>query len=132
MAASKKVLVVDDDPDILEQVALTLEAGGFEVVRSGGRKEAEELLLSVKPDLAVVDLMMEQADSGMVLCHHIKQLYPGTPIIILTAVQSATGLSFRPQSAQAKTWIKADAILDKPFRPEHLRNEVRRLVGATA
>ena len=129
MAAVKKVLVVDDDPDILVQVALTLEAVGLEVVRAGSHKEAEEVLLSVKPDLAVVDLMLEQADSGMVLCHHIKQLYPGTPIIILTAVQSTTGLSFHPKLGQAKGWVKAEAVLDKPFRPEHLRNEARRLLN---
>lgn len=127
--STKKVLVVDDDPDVLDQVTLTLQAIGCEVVQAGGVQEAEELLLSVRPDLAVVDLMMEKPDSGMGLCHQIRQLYPGTPIILLTAVQSATGLSFRASSPQPKSWVKADRILDKPVRPEDLRNEVRRLLG---
>ena len=60
------------------------------------------------PDLAVLDLMMENMDSGFVLCHHVKRLFPDTPVILLTAVKSATGLDFRPGSDEAASWVKAD------------------------
>ena len=82
----------------------------------------------MQPDLAVVDLMMEHKDSGLVLCQQIRRLFPGTPIIILTAVRGATGLSFDARNTQAKSWIQADSVMDKPVRPEYLRNEVRRLL----
>jgi len=77
MATTKKILVVDDDIDLLEQVQAILQADGYEVQAAGGQEEAEEKLLEFIPDIAVIDLMMENMDSGFVLCHNIKKLYPG-------------------------------------------------------
>jgi CheY-like chemotaxis protein len=129
METPKKILVVDDDIDLLEQVATILTGDGYEVRQAQGQDEAEELLTGFIPDLAVLDLMMENMDSGFVLCHNIKKLYPGTPVIILTAVQAATGLDFKARSEEAGSWVKADILLDKPVRPEQLKAEVRRLLA---
>jgi CheY-like chemotaxis protein len=128
MTAKKQVLLVDDDQDILDQLSLALRAEGYEVVTAQGRQEGEELLMLRQPDLAVIDLMMEEMDSGFVLCHEIKKLYPDTPVIMLTAVTAATGLDFHARSKEARAWVKADALLDKPVRFEQLREEVRRLL----
>ncbi len=132
MSNAKKILVVDDDPDIVEQVSLILKKDGHEVHEAGTQNEAEELLLAVKPDLAIIDLMMEEKDSGFVLCHRIKKLYPGTPVIILTAVKAATGLSFAADSAVQQSWLKADLLLDKPIRGERLRADVGKLLNSAA
>jgi DNA-binding response OmpR family regulator len=129
METPKKILVVDDDIDLLEQVATILTSDGYEVRQAQGQEEAEEQLTGFIPDLAVLDLMMENMDSGFVLCHNIKKLYPGTPVIILTAVQAATGLDFKSRSAEAGSWVGADVLLDKPVRPEQLKAEVRRLLS---
>jgi len=129
METPKKILVVDDDIDLLEQVATILTGDGYEVRQAQGQDEAEEQLTAFIPDLAVLDLMMENMDSGFVLCHNIKKLYPGTPVIILTAVQAATGLDFKARSEEAGSWVKADVLLDKPVRPEQLKAEVRRLLA---
>jgi len=128
MQEQKKILVVDDDIDMLEQVAMILKAEGYQVIQAQGQKEGEEALLSTIPDLAVLDLMMENMDSGFVLCHHVKRLFPETPVILLTAVKATTGLDFNPQSDDAASWVKADVIMDKPVRPEQLKQEVRRLL----
>lgn len=128
MTMTKKILVVDDDIDQLDHVALILTAEGYDVIKAQGQKEGEEAILTAMPDLAILDLMMENMDSGFVLCHQIKRLYPETPVILLTAVKSATGLDFSPKSSGAASWIKADILLDKPVRPEQLRNEVKRLM----
>ena len=125
----KKILVVDDDLDILERLNAILSGAGYEVVTAEGRVEAEETLLKVKPDLAIFDLMMEERDSGFVLSYQIKKLYPDTPVILLTAVTGATGLSFNEQNPESQSWVKADKWLDKPVRPEQLKEEVRRLLG---
>jgi CheY-like chemotaxis protein len=125
---SVKILVVDDDPDILDQLTATLSADGYEVISADGHVAAEEAILKTRPDLAIVDLMMEEKDSGFVLSHQIKNLYPDTPIIMLTAVAGATGLSFLAQSADARSWIKVDKLLDKPVRGEQLKAEIRRLL----
>ena len=128
MQEQKKILVVDDDIDMLEQVSLILKKEGYQVIQAQGQKEGEEALLTAIPDLAVLDLMMENMDSGFVLCHHVKRLYPDTPVILLTAVKAATGLDFHPQSDEAASWVKADVVMDKPVRPEQLRTEARRLL----
>ncbi len=128
MDTKHTILVVDDDPDIIEQVTTILTADGFEVITTDSLAEAEECLLSVRPSLAIVDLMMEQMDSGFVLCHKLKNLYPDMPVIILTAVTASTGMSFSARSADEKSWIKADCILDKPVSPQQLKKEVGRLL----
>jgi CheY-like chemotaxis protein len=128
MSEPKNILVVDDDIDMLEQVALILKSEGYRVIKAQGQKEGEEALLTAVPDLAVLDLMMENMDSGFVLCHHVKRLFPETPVILLTAVKATTGLDFSPQSDEAASWVKADVLMDKPVRPEQLRQEVRRLL----
>jgi CheY-like chemotaxis protein len=129
MSEKKRILLADDDPDILDQVAATLSAEGYDIVAVEGRAAAEEALLTVRPDLAIFDLMMEEKDSGFVLGYQIKKLYPGTPVILLTAVTGATGLSFAAPDQHAQSWIKVDRIVDKPVRPEQLIAEVRRLLG---
>jgi CheY-like chemotaxis protein len=125
----KKILVVDDDPDILEQISAILAAAGYDIVQAAGRASAEEVLLRTKPDLAIVDLMMEEKDAGFVLSYELKKLYPNTPVIMLTAVLGTTGLSFAGRSSEAQSWTKVDRLLDKPVRPEQLKSEVLRLLS---
>jgi len=128
MSPKKTIFLADDDPDMIAQLSAVLKSAGYNVVAAAGRQEAEELLLGVRPDLAILDLMMEQMDAGFVLSHHLRQLYPQTPIILLTAVLSATGISFAACDADARAWTQADRIMDKPVRPEELRAAVRQLL----
>ena len=132
MSEKRKILVADDDPDVVEQLSVVLAGLGYEVAPAASHKEAEEVLMSIHPDLAIVDLMMEQPDSGFVLCHQIRKLYPETPIILLTAVTAQTGMSFEARSESARSWIRADKIMDKPVRAEQLRAEINRLLRTPA
>ncbi len=129
MSENKKILVVDDDPDIIAQVSAILGTEDYDILKAGGEEEAEEVLTTVRPDLVILDLMMEQADSGFVITHHLKKIYPETPVILLTAVTAATRMSFDVQSPEAKSWLKMDRVMNKPIRPEQLKAEVRRLLG---
>jgi DNA-binding response OmpR family regulator len=132
MTTKRRLLLVDDDQDVLEQLSLGLCAEGYEVVTAQGRQEAEEILMLGQPDLAIIDLMMEEMDSGFVLCYEVKKLYPETPVIMLTAVTATTGLDFHVRGKEARSWVKADALLDKPVRFEQLKEEVRRLLRPRA
>ena len=125
---NKTILVVDDDPDFLEQQKITLETAGYEVWTAESRREAEDILAKQHPDAAVVDLMMEQTDGGFALCYHIKKQTPGVPVIIVTAVASETGLDFDAATDEERAWVKADAMLAKPVRPEQLYKELERLL----
>src|ERR1035441_7256613 len=127
---SKKILVVDDDPDICEQLSLLLKQDGYDVTVAGGQEEAEQALLAGKPDLAILDLMMEHPDSGFVLCHEIKRLFPGTPVIVLTSVQAATAIPLEAASREQQSGVKPDRVGNKPLRPEQLCREVQRLLTA--
>jgi CheY-like chemotaxis protein len=130
MNATIKILLVDDDEDFLFQHRIQLENAGFEVTTANTRGAAEEKAAGVKPDLAILDLMMEQHDDGFVLSHHLKRSFPGLPIILVTAVTSETGLVFDPSSPAERAWVGADAVLAKPIRFEQLRREIDRLLAA--
>jgi len=123
----KTVLLVDDDDDFLFQHRLHLETAGFDVTVARGRQEAEELLAKQLPDLAVIDVMMESPDAGFTLCHRIRKLDPAIPIILVTSVNSETGLDFSLAGDEERAWIKADSLLAKPIRFEQLMREIDRV-----
>lgn len=129
---AKTILLVDDDEDFLLQTRLQLVAAGYTVATAGGLGDADQKLAEVNPDLVVADLMMEYLDAGFVLCHHVKKRNPKTPVILVTAVTSETGMEFESASADERAWIKADAILTKPVRAEQLCREIERLLQAAA
>jgi two-component system, OmpR family, response regulator len=124
----KTVFVVDDDYDYLYQLKFQLERWGCKVITAESQKEAEELLLSIKPDIAILDLMMENEDSGFVLSYKMKRKYPDVPVIIATAVASETGMSFGVHAGEDKGWIKADTYLEKGLHPENLKKELEKLI----
>ena len=128
MNERKKAIVVDDDPDFLDQQKAVLEAMGFDVATAEGRADAEEKIKESMPDLAVVNLMMEEKDGGFILARTLKQANPAMVVLLVTAVTAETGLKFDMESAGARRWIKADAILTKPVRIEQLRQELARLM----
>lgn len=129
MEKKKVVLIADDDPDYLFQTSLVLEHIGFEVIKAESRKQAEQILTEKKPDLCIFDLMMESQDSGFVLAYRAKQLYPDLPIIIASAVTSETGMVFKLETNDDKSWIKADLFLEKGIRPDQLEREIKKLLG---
>jgi DNA-binding response OmpR family regulator len=124
----KKILLVDDDPDYLFQLTIALEDMGFEVIAAQTQQEAENIVDKMKPDLAILDLMMENQDTGFILCHLIKNKYPDVPIIIASAVTAETGLLFDVESEDDRQWIKADLFLDKGIRTDQLHKEINKLL----
>jgi len=125
---SHTIMVVDDDVDFLTQMTLQLEASGYRVVAVDTAKAARELLEKQRPDLLLVDLMLEEPDAGFSLCYHVKRTDPAIPVIMVTAVSSATGISFEAETDEERAWIKADSLLAKPVRFEQLEREMQRLL----
>ncbi|MCX6273512.1 MAG: response regulator [Bacteroidetes bacterium] len=124
----KTILIVDDDPDYLFQLKLKVQQFGFEVITADSQQEAERMLDFVKPDLAILDLMMETEDSGFILSFKIKRKYPDLPVIIATGVTAETGINFSSNSEGDKNWIKADLFLDKGIRTDQLHKEINKLL----
>jgi CheY-like chemotaxis protein len=125
---AKKILLVDDDQDFLYQTKLQLEKFGFEVISAESQLEAEEILAKIKPDLAILDLMMESEDSGFILSYKLRHKYPDVPIIIATAVSAETGIFFGLESDEEKKWINADLYLEKGITAEQLNKEISKLL----
>ncbi len=114
----KKILVADDETDIVELIAYNLEQEGFTVIRAFDGRRAWEMVRTEKPDLVILDLMMP-ALPGMEVCRLIRR-QPETaaiPIIMLTAksdpVDKVLGLE-----------VGADDYLTKPF---HIRELIARV-----
>jgi two-component system, OmpR family, response regulator len=124
----KTILIVDDDVDYLYQMQLKVQGFGFEVVTAEGQQEAERVIETFKPDLAILDLMMENEDSGFILSYKMKRKYPDVPIIIATAVTAETGMTFDVSSEGDRQWIKADLFLDKGIRADQLHREINKLL----
>jgi DNA-binding response OmpR family regulator len=118
----KKILLVDDDIDLLEQNKTLLESKGFVVVTAENGEDGFKLFQREKPDAAIVDLIMEQMDSGFILCYKIKKTEHGKkiPVFILTSATYETGFKFSVSSPEEKEWIKSDGILNKPVVVEEL------------
>lgn len=124
------ILVVDDDPDTLSQMRRHLTQWGFDVRTADSLKQADAALREQRPDLAIVDLMLEDVDSGFTLCHRIKRQDPAIPVILVTAVTHYTNLQFDALGREEAAWIKADAILQKPVLFETLAGRIRQLLPA--
>ena len=124
-----KILFVEDDPDFRTEYANQLRGVGFTVVEAEGETSASEIIRKEKFDLAIVDLVMENADSGFTLCYHLKQSFPDMPTILITGINNEMELSFTMESKAERDWIKADALLNKPLRFEQLQYEIKRLLG---
>ncbi|MCX6280118.1 MAG: response regulator [Bacteroidetes bacterium] len=122
------ILIVDDDQDYLFQLQTKVERFGFKTITADGQREAEALLEKVKPDLAILDLMMENEDSGFILCFKMKKKYPDVPIIIATGVTAETGITFDVNDENNRKWIKADRFLDKGIRSDLLKEEIEKLL----
>lgn len=123
-----KILIVDDDVDFLAQVTMQLEAAGYHVVTVETARAARERLAVERPDAVLVDLMLEEPDAGFNLCYQIKRQEPTLPVIMVTAVSSATGMNFDAETDEERAWIKADCVLAKPVRFEQLQGELQRLL----
>jgi len=130
MANPKKILFVDDDIDLLEQDKVLLESKGFKVITAESGEEGWKLFQKEKPDAAVIDLIMEQMDSGFVLCHRIKKTELGKriPVFILTSATYDTGFKFSASTKEEQEWIKCDGILNKPIVLEDLIDRLENFV----
>lgn len=118
----KRILLVDDDLDFTSMNTAVLLNLGYEVDSAPTAAEGLEKVKEFKPDLIMLDLMMEHYDSGFTFSYRLKS-NPETksiPIIMVTSVHRETGLPFDAQTKEEKEWIKVDEFLEKPISPEDL------------
>ena len=119
-----RILVVDDDPDITFAVSLFLKKEGHDVATAASRAEGLAALASFKPDLIVLDVMMEQPDDGIAMAQGLRRDGHTLPIVMLTSVGKVTGMDFDRDN----DLVPVDAFFEKPVRPEDLLKKVAELL----
>jgi len=122
-----KILVVDDDPDLVESVTMILESKNHEVIQAYGGIEGLEKAKTEKPDAIILDVMMPDKD-GYAVCKELKgdPEYSDIPILLLTAVVSHIPDTTYTNRMGMET--EADDYVDKPVEPGELVELVERLL----
>ena len=128
MTAKKKILLIDDDRDFLMATRLILEKSGYEVFTAENGESGVNMIKSVSPDLAIVDMMMETWGEGFDVISKIRSMDMGKdmPLIMLSGVDlQGPYQSFEPSGE----FPKVNMILHKPVKADDLIRYVEELIG---
>jgi two-component system OmpR family response regulator len=127
-----KILVVEDDPDMVEALRMPLESNGYEVITASTGEEGLRKVREIEPDLIILDVMMETTTAGFQVSLQLRSpdprseyaAYRHIPILMLTAIHTTTSLRFGPDEA----YLPVDDFVDKPIDLDVLLEKVRTLI----
>jgi DNA-binding response OmpR family regulator len=129
MEKRKKILVVDDDPDILEAVGTVLESQDYKVITARDGEEGLTKLREERPDLMILDLLMPRMD-GFAVCKELKDprwaKYANIPILVLTSVREEAAR--RRYELETGLELGVDDYVEKPIPPATLLHRVEMLL----
>ncbi len=123
---AKKIMIIDDDIDLVEVMRVTLESAGFDVIDAQDSTKGLTILKTEKPDLLILDVMMASQDEGFQLAYRLRasEDTKNLPILMVTAVGNQTGYSF--DSMKDESFLPVDEFIEKPVNPETLIDAVKR------
>jgi DNA-binding response OmpR family regulator len=113
------IAVIDDDPDIREATTLVLNSKGYEVITASNPDDGYKIVTEKKPDLIILDVMMDEPDDGFFLAQRFRREKIKTPIIMYTSVSKAIGMDFG-----ASDMVPVDDFVEKPITPDLLIQKV--------
>ncbi|PXF56546.1 MAG: response regulator [Deltaproteobacteria bacterium] len=138
---AKKILIVDDEPDIITFISAVLEDNGYSSISANNGIEGLELLRKEKPDLVLLDLMMPKK-SGIAMFQELRSDpdMSNTPVIVQTGVSEVTGVDFRNfmfkqplqdekkfvESTGLTKYTIPDGYIEKPIDPVELIEAVKK------
>ena len=122
MSEHETILVIDDDPDIHDFCKLTLGSAGYAVMLASTGAEGRALIASEKPDLVILDVMMEQADAGFFTARWLASEHPGLPVLMLSSIADAADSLFDTSS------LRVADLVNKPIAPKDLLAKVKQLL----
>jgi DNA-binding response OmpR family regulator len=129
MEARAKILVVDDDPDIVEAISAVLESQSYDVITARDGEEGLAKLEKERPDLMILDLLMPKMD-GFAVCKALQDPKwvgcSSVPILILTAVREEA--SRRRYELETGRGLSVDGYIEKPISPQVLLQRVKNLL----
>ena len=123
---SKKIMIIDDDIDLVEAMRITLETDNYEVIDAQEGQKGLEILKKEKPDLLILDVMMGTLDEGFHIAYQIRndEEIKDIPILMVTAVGAQTGFEFDMQ--RDEDFLPVNEFIEKPVNPQVLLDTVKR------
>lgn len=123
-----RILIIDDDPDIVLAIRMCLEAEGYEVIEANSGVQGFDMIKAERPDLIILDVMMETKTEGFQMALKLHSPDPTSefvefkdiPILMLTAIHSTTPLRFEPDI----DYLPVELFVDKPIELEDLVGKV--------
>jgi two-component system, OmpR family, alkaline phosphatase synthesis response regulator PhoP len=121
---SKKVLMIDDDPEFVDAISNLLDAKGYEVHTASNGKDGVAKAKAENPDIILLDVMMTTKNEGFNVARelHEDQKLVETPIIIMTGIRREMNLPFGFEPDE--TWLPVKKVLEKPVKPEVLLSAI--------
>jgi CheY-like chemotaxis protein len=128
-----KILIIDDDPDMVLAARMTLEAAGHEIFTASNGSEGLQEIKRIRPDVIILDVMMDTTTEGFQISLQLRSPDEGSeykgfrdiPILMLTAIHTTTPLRFGPE----EDYLPVDVFLDKPLDPDVLSAKVEELLA---
>jgi DNA-binding response OmpR family regulator len=120
-----RILIVDDDPDVVEACRLFLEKAHHTVACAYSRPEGMKAIAEEKPDLLILDVIMEQPDDGIAMAQELRRTGFDAPILMLTSIGRVTGMSF----GRDDEMVPVDEFQEKPIDPGTLVRKVAELLA---
>jgi len=129
-AERKKILIVDDEPDVREFVQGVLEEGGYQFITAADGEEGLAKAKAESPDLAILDVQMPKKD-GFRLFSELRadDATKSMPVIMLTGIGDRTGLKFDAEDMGEFLGSEPEAYIEKPIDPEKLSETVGKLIS---
>jgi DNA-binding response OmpR family regulator len=127
--SKKRILIVDDDQDYGDALRIVLENNGYEVNHVLNIRDGQKALEGEKPNLIILDVMMDRHTDGFDLCYNLKHddACRTIPIMMVTAVTEKTGFKFSPETDGE--YLEADAYVAKPIPVAELLSRVNKMIG---
>jgi len=129
-----RILIIDDDPDLVESMRIILEANNYEVQSAKNGTEGLRLVKEINPDLIILDVMMDSITEGFQVSYQLRsrdpqseyRAYSKIPILMLTGVSQQMHMKFSPETDA--DYLPVDEFVDKPIQFEALLEKVKRLI----
>jgi len=118
------IAVIDDDADIREASELVLTSKGYQVITANNPKDGYEIINSKKPDLVILDVMMDEPDDGFFLAQKLRRENNKVPILMYTSISKTVGMDFG-----ASDMVPVDDFVEKPISPDQLIKKVENLLN---
>lgn len=119
-----KIIVIDDDPDILDASSIVLNSKGYEVITSNNPESGYKMIKQENPDLIILDVMMNEPDDGFFLAQKLRREKITTPIILYTSISKTVGIEFGVSDI-----VPVDEYVEKPISPDELLRKVNKLLN---